>query len=27
VVSCVETEVATGEVFRPMGEHPQGFIL
>jgi hypothetical protein len=27
LVSCVETDVATGEVFLPMGEHPQGFIL
>jgi hypothetical protein len=27
LVSCVETDVKTGEVFLPMGEHPQGFIL
>jgi hypothetical protein len=27
LVSCVETDVATGEVFLPMGEQPQGFIL
>jgi len=27
LVSCVETDVATGEVLLPMGEHPQGFIL
>jgi len=27
LVSCVETDVATGEVFLPMGERPQGFIL
>jgi hypothetical protein len=27
LVSCVETDVATGEVFLPIGEHPQGFIF
>jgi Lipocalin-like domain len=27
LVSCVETDVATGEIFLPMGERPQGFIL
>src|ERR1700680_706720 len=27
LVSCVETDVKTGEAFLPMGEHPQGFIL
>src|SRR5260370_14011174 len=27
LVSCVETDVKTGEVFLPMGEHPPGFIL
>ena len=27
LVSCVETDVATGEVFLPIGEHPHGFIL
>jgi hypothetical protein len=27
LVSCVETDMATGEVFLPMGEHPKGFIL
>jgi hypothetical protein len=27
LVSCVETDVATSEVFLPIGEHPHGFIL
>jgi hypothetical protein len=27
LVSCVETDIETGEVFLPMGEHPIGFIL
>src|SRR5260370_7824175 len=27
LVSCVETDVKTGEVFLPVGERPQGFIL
>jgi len=27
LVSCVETDVETGEVFLPMGETPTGFIL
>jgi hypothetical protein len=27
LVSCVETDVMTGEVFLPMGDAPQGFIL
>ena len=27
LVSCVETDVETGEIFLPMGPHPAGFIL
>lgn len=27
LVSCVETDVETGEVFLPMGPNPMGFIL
>ena len=27
LVSCVETDIETGEVFLPMGPHPAGFIL
>ena len=27
LVSCVETDVETGDVFLPIGKHPQGFIL
>jgi hypothetical protein len=27
LVACVETDVETGEIFLPMGPHPQGFIL
>jgi hypothetical protein len=27
LVSCVETDITTGEVFLPMGDHPRGFIL
>ena len=27
LVSCVETDIETGEVFLPMGERPRGFIL
>jgi hypothetical protein len=27
LVSCVETDVETGEIFLPMGEHPEGLIL
>lgn len=27
LVSCVETDVMTGEVFLPMGDAPRGFIL
>lgn len=27
LVSCVETDIGTGEIFLPMGEHPLGFLL
>ena len=27
LVSCVETDVETGEIFLPMGEYPEGLIL
>ena len=27
LVACVETDVETGEIFLPMGPHPEGFIL
>jgi hypothetical protein len=27
LLSCAETDVATGEIFLPMGERPQGLIL
>jgi hypothetical protein len=27
LVSCIETDIETGEVFLPMGERPRGFIL
>jgi hypothetical protein len=27
LVSCVETDAETGEIFLPMGEHPEGLIL
>jgi hypothetical protein len=27
LVSCVETDVETGEIFLPMSPHPTGFIL
>lgn len=27
LVSCIETDIETGEVFLPMGPHPQGLIL
>jgi hypothetical protein len=27
LIACVETDIKTGEVFLPMGDHPRGFIL
>jgi hypothetical protein len=27
LVSCVETKVETGDIFLPMGDHPEGFLL